>query len=199
MTTKFTDDQVNVLLRPLSSSRVAKRSIGGSQMSYLQAWDVRAHLIRMFGFGGFDIVTHSCDLVYEVEREVGAQKNPGYDVAYKAHVEIRVSGKSAGHGIVTYSEFAIGNAVGPVFNRADLHDNAAKSAVSDAMKRCAINLGTQFGLSLYYNGMTADIVKKIVGRDDDVEKMTPEQEKMLADSLGAKEVPSGESEPPSSG
>jgi hypothetical protein len=31
----------------------------------------------------------------------------------------------------------------------DCHDNAFKTALSQALKRCAINLGDQFGLSLY--------------------------------------------------
>ena len=39
------------------------------------------------------------------------------------------------------------------------HDNAVKTAASDALKRCAINLGTQFGLSLYDDGRTTDVVK----------------------------------------
>jgi recombination DNA repair RAD52 pathway protein len=187
MPTQFSDEQVEVLLRPLASARVAKRSVSGSQMSYLQAWDVRAHLIRMFGFGGFDIVTNSCDLVYEAEREIGQDKRPGYDIAYKAHVTLTVNGEPGNvmGQTVTYSEFAIGNAVGPAFNRADLHDNAAKSAVSDAMKRCAINLGTQFGLSLYNSGQTNDIVRKIVGRDEAPDTLTPEQAAQLQQSLGA--------------
>lgn len=193
MPTRFSDEQVEVLLRPLASARIAKRSVSGTQMSYLQAWDVRAHLIRMFGFGGFDIITHSCDLVYEVERPVGRDEKPGYDVAYKAHVELRVNGREYSesretwmdYGTATYSEFAIGNAIGPDFNRADLHDNAAKSAVSDAMKRCAINLGTQFGLSLYNSGQTGDIVRKIVGRDEAPDALTPEQAEQLQQSLGA--------------
>ena len=192
MTTRFTDEQIEVLLKPLASTRIAKRNISGSSMSYLQAYDVRAHMIRMFGFGGFDIETLDCDLVYEMERTIGQDKKPGYDIAYRARVRLEVAGEPTGEDgyaeRAVYTEVAIGNAVGPVSNRADLHDNAAKSAVSDAMKRCAINLGTQFGLGLYNSGQTSDIVRKIVGRDTEAEKMTPEQEKMLSDSLGATEI-----------
>ena len=35
---------------------------------------------------------------------------------------------------------------------------AVKTAESDALKRAAINLGTQFGLSLYNNGSLKDVV-----------------------------------------
>lgn len=186
MTAQFTDDQIDVLLRPLAKSRVAKRSIGGSQMSYLQAFDVRAHLIRMFGFGGFDIVTESCDLVYQRDVKVGRDEKDGWEVAYKAHVTLRVQGELGFQNTVAeYSEVAVGSATGSV-GLGDLHDNAAKTAVSDALKRCAINLGTQFGLSLYEHGVTADIVRKIVGRDEAPDEMTPEQQTMLRESVGAR-------------
>ena len=42
--------------------------------------------------------------------------------------------------------------------RGESHDMAVKTAESDAIKRAAINLGTQFGLSLYNNGSLKDIV-----------------------------------------
>jgi hypothetical protein len=37
---------------------------------------------------------------------------------------------------------------------------AIKTAESDAFKRAAINLGDQFGLSLYNNGSTQPVVKQ---------------------------------------
>jgi hypothetical protein len=37
---------------------------------------------------------------------------------------------------------------------------AIKTAESDALKRAAINLGTQFGLSLYNNGSLRDVIVK---------------------------------------
>jgi hypothetical protein len=38
---------------------------------------------------------------------------------------------------------------------------AIKTAETQALKRCAINLGDQFGLSLYRNGSTAPLVRKL--------------------------------------
>lgn len=186
----FSAEQIAVLRSPLHPSRVANRNVSGQQQSYLQSWDVRAHLIRLFGFGNFDILTHSCDLMFQRDVEVGQQKKPGWEVAYRAHVELRVRGPVGIDGFSTdcsYSEFAVGSATGAV-GLADLHDNAAKSAVSDAMKRCAINLGTQFGLSLYDNGRTSDVVKKIVGEDPPEDTLSPEQNQMLTESLGATPV-----------
>jgi hypothetical protein len=39
---------------------------------------------------------------------------------------------------------------------------ALKTAESDALKRAATYLGTQFGLGLYNQGSTAEVVRKIV-------------------------------------
>jgi hypothetical protein len=43
---------------------------------------------------------------------------------------------------------------------------AIKTAESDAIKRAAINLGTQFGLSLYNNGSTKDVVIEVLAKQE---------------------------------
>jgi hypothetical protein len=69
------------------------------------------------------------------------------------------------------------------------HDNAVKTAASDALKRCAINLGTQFGLSLYDDGSLADVVRNTIAPPPGVEGSEPplsaEQTEVLRESLGA--------------
>jgi hypothetical protein len=89
-----------------------------------------------------------------------------------------------------YTESAIGSTSGPASMVGEHHDNAIKTAASDALKRCAINLGTQFGLSLYDDGSTRDVVKntlvKPVGYE---EPPTPEEAvKNLNHTLGAQQV-----------
>lgn len=182
MSSIFTKEQVDILLQPIRPSRVATRSQGGKTLSYVEAWEIRAHLIRLFGFGGFDVITHSCDLVYQMDTEVGREKKPGWEVAYKAHVELTV--RSDDGYQARYSEVAVGSATGSV-GLGDLHDNAAKSAVSDALKRCATNLGTQFGLSLYKDGSHNDVVKMLVERGTEQDPLSDEQNAMLQHSLGA--------------
>ena len=49
---------------------------------------------------------------------------------------------------------------------------AVKTAESDALKRAAINLGTQFGLSLYADGATRDVVGKTLDREGDARPIT---------------------------
>lgn len=187
--------QFETLMKPLNATRVAKRSQGGKQLSYLESWDVRAHLIRVFGFGNFDIET----LEY---REVGTreyQSKDGKDmveVIYSARVRLSVRtlermDPDYATPLCTYVECAVGSASGPANMLGEHHDNALKTAVSDATKRCAINLGTQFGLSLYDSGSTREVVKgTLVQPGGEVEPaendgLTEEQMQALQNSLGA--------------
>jgi len=156
----ITPEQYDVLLRPLNGVRVAKRSGGGGkQLSYLEAWDVRAHLIRVFGFGNFDLELEEESLVFQRDKKM-SNGNDGWEVAYKAVVRLTLR-DPRGAFIATYREGAVGSADGSS-GLGDLHDNALKQAVSDAVKRCAINLGSAFGLSLYDGGSTRDVVVRSV-------------------------------------
>lgn len=138
------------LLKPINPNRVAKRSHAGRSLSYLEAWDVKAHLIRIFGFGGWSWDVLEASIAYEDQNEKG-QWQVGY----------RVVGRLTIHDLAcTYTEAAVGSATLP--SRGDAHDMAIKTAESDALKRAAINLGTQFGLSLYSNGATRDVVGAVL-------------------------------------
>ena len=151
---KLTNEQYDQLLKPLNASRVAQRSQAGISLSYLEAWDVKAHLIRIFGFGGWSADVLSADLAFEEKDEKGR-----WNVGYKVVMRLRIHG---GDPLVmddaTYTEAAVGSSTQP--QRGEAHDMAIKTAESDALKRAAINLGTQFGLSLYDNGNRNDVVKK---------------------------------------
>lgn len=151
----LTAAQYEALQAPLSSSRVATRKQGtsGPTLSYLEAWDVKAHLTRIFGYGGWsaDVVAHG--LVFEQEPQ-GNSKN--WNVAYRVTMRLTVHSMGPHSQDVTYTEVAVGGAQLP--SRWEAHDMAVKTAESDAIKRCAINLGTQFGLSLYDNGSKKDVV-----------------------------------------
>jgi recombination DNA repair RAD52 pathway protein len=139
--------QYEQLLKPLHPSRVAKRSQAGRQLSYLEAWDVKAHLIRIFGFGGWSWTVIKAEVAFEEQNEKG-QWNVGYKVIGRLYIS------QLG---CEYTEAAVGSASIP--QRGEAHDMAIKTAESDALKRAAINLGTQFGLSLYNDGSLADVVR----------------------------------------
>jgi hypothetical protein len=143
----ITQEQHEQLLKPLNEKRVAKRSGGGGkQLSYLEAWDVKAHLNRIFGFGGWSWDVTTAELAFE---DLPTEKNRNYVVGYRVIGTLSVIG-------ARYSEAAVGSANLP--SRGDAHDMAIKTAESDALKRAAINLGDQFGLSLYNNGSLRPVV-----------------------------------------
>ena len=140
------DKQKEILLKGINPSRIATRQGGGGKsLSYLEAYDVKAHLIRLFGFGGWSWNVTDATLMYE--EKVGANWSVGYKVLGTLHIATLDC---------TYSEAVVGSAMNP--QRGESHDMAVKTAESDAIKRAAINLGTQFGLSLYNNGSLKDIV-----------------------------------------
>lgn len=147
------DRQYEQLLKPLNESRVAKRGQAGRQLSYLEAWDVKAHLIRIFGFGGWSADVLESNLAFEDKNEKG-QWNVGYKVVLQLSIPTL---------LCTYTEAAVGSASLP--QRGEAHDMAIKTAESDALKRAAINLGTQFGLSLYNNGSMRDVVVQTLDVD----------------------------------
>jgi recombination DNA repair RAD52 pathway protein len=146
------DAQYAQLMKPLHSSRVAKRSQAGRSLSYLEAWDVKAHLIRIFGFGGWSWDVQTAELMFEEQNEKGQ-----WNVGYKVIGQLRIHDLGC-----TYTEAAVGSASIP--QRGEAHDMAVKTAESDALKRAAINLGTQFGLSLYNDGSLADVIHTTLDR-----------------------------------
>lgn len=153
------EQQYAQLLKPLNASRVAKRSQAGRSLSYLEAWDVKAHLNRIFGFCNWSAEVIAADLAFEDHNEKG-QWNVGYKVVLRLTVDNAV-----------YTEAAVGAATLP--QRGEAHDMAVKTAESDALKRAAINLGTQFGLSLYNDGSLKDVVGQTLDRCDTVSQTPP--------------------------
>lgn len=146
----ITQEQHEILIRGINASRIEHRKQAGMNLSYLSQHDVRAHLIRIFGFGGFDLTTLEAKLAFEDND--GGKWNVGYQVTMQLVVKDKY-----GHHLACYSETAVGTSTQG--RRGEAHDMAMKTASSDAMKRCAINLGDQFGLSLYDNGSTSPIVR----------------------------------------
>lgn len=155
----FNERQQEVLLKGLNPNRISQRKGGGGRsLSYLEAWDVKAHLIRVFGFGGFSSDVLSAELMFE------EQVGNNWQVGYKVILRLTIGADMLAGP--TYTEAAVGSAALP--QRGEAHDMAVKTAESDALKRAAINLGDQFGLSLYNNGSTAPVVgQTLAGETND--------------------------------
>ncbi|MEV0657011.1 Rad52/Rad22 family DNA repair protein [Streptomyces sp. NPDC050395] len=137
----LTVEQVKTLLAPINPSRVQTLN----RQSHLEAWDVRRWLNRVFGFGGWSDET--LELVCVAEREI----NPGrWTVIYRAQVRLTVK-TTDGRTLTAYDDAAMGDSRNQP-SLGDAHDMAMKTALSQALKRCAHNLGDAFGLSLYNDG-----------------------------------------------
>jgi hypothetical protein len=157
--TKLTAEQYDFLTRPIAASRVQR--LNGRV--HVEAWDVRRHLIRIFGFDGFDIETKALDLVAErLHTHDGAGQpippyKPRWTVVYRA--EVRLTLKVDGEPVAVFEDGASGDSQNQP-SLGDAHDMAMKTALSQALKRCAVNLGDQFGLSLYNDGRTDAVVAR---------------------------------------
>lgn len=143
--------QQEQLLKPINPARVHK---DGRGFSHLEAWDIRAHLNRVFGFGRWSANVVDLQLVFE---ETGKSEGR-WNVCYRATVTLRIDSPE-GWLLATYTEAAAGDATNYP-SRAEAHDQAIKTAESQALKRAATNLGDQFGLSLYRDGSTQAVVGK---------------------------------------
>ena len=145
--------QIEQLLKGVNPNRVAsRRGGGGKSLSYMEAWDIKAHMIRVFGFGEWSWDVNAADLVFE-------EQTGNWNVGYRVIGTLRIHATGA-----TYTEAAVGIASLP--SRGEAHDMAVKTGESDAFKRAAINLGDNFGLSLYKNGQTAPVVIGLIDTDN---------------------------------
>jgi recombination DNA repair RAD52 pathway protein len=150
--------QLEQLFRPVNPLRVKK--LKGN--SYLETWDVAAHLTRIFGPMNWNTEVLSCDLVFETERtsvsEHGEVAPTGkWDVCYRAVVRLTVQAGSAWQGPSLHEDVGTGTASNQP-DRGSAHDQAVKTAVGDGLKRAARLLGNQFGLSLYDGGSVGTVV-----------------------------------------
>lgn len=147
-------NQVEQLLKGINPSRVGK---DGKGFAHLEAWDVRAHLIRIFGFAKWSQELIELEPIFETSIEKDGKTR--WTVAYRATVRLTIYTGDLEDAV--YTEAAVGDSQNNP-SRADAHDMAIKTAESQAFKRCAINLGDQFGLSLYNNGGTSSVVRAVL-------------------------------------
>lgn len=150
----LTPTQVDQLLRPINPSRVAV--LDG--LSHLEAYDVRAHLNRLFGFGRWSEELIELVELFALDTTTKNGKE-AVNVGYRATVRLTVHAPD-GTQLACYTEAAAGDSIMPTFKRGDCYDMAIKTAESQALKRCATNLGDQFGLSLYNSGSKNALVQR---------------------------------------
>jgi hypothetical protein len=150
----FSAEQIAQLLKPVNPARVLQ----AQGHSHVSQQDITAHLIRMFGFGNFDIEVMDASLIFDTQRSDAktGELLPKFDVCYRAMVRITVR-NSAGSYVAHYENGSTATAQNQ--SHGDGHDLAYKSAISLSIKRAAIALGDQFGLSLYNKGQMTPLVR----------------------------------------
>jgi len=152
----FNAQQTLQLLAPIKTNRVLRDPKGHSHVSQQ---DITAHLIRVFGFGSFDTEILRVECIFEEnskDKETGKVKPDRWDVCYRALLRLTIR-DADGNEVCHYEDGSTATAQNQT--RGDAHDLAYKSALSLAKKRAAINLGDQFGLSLYNKGQTDALVR----------------------------------------
>lgn len=180
----LTQQQVERLLTPVRGDRLEKKQ----GMTYVPQHEVRAELSRVFGPGNWDSTMHDITLLYEESFE--RDKKTYWKVCYRAACTLRIRDYEGAH-IAEFTEYHVEeNAPQP--NRGEAHALACTSAQSYALRRAAIGLGDAMGLHLYANGSAAALIKGSLFLTEYYKvappKPTPEQEALLAQSLGASEV-----------
>lgn len=147
----LTSEQLSMLTNPVNSAIVRRDDRGNS---YLEQHEVRALLNRVFGYLRWAVEVLDTTLAFE--ENAASTKDPDklvWTVTYRATVRLTIF-DIQGERLARYEDCAVAGSQN-MPNRVDAHDNSLKSAVSGALKRCAVNLGDQFGLSLYNDGSTS--------------------------------------------
>ena len=149
--TYFTEDQVQLLLARIHPNRVFQRD--GN--SYVAGCDIRAELTRIFGFGRWS--SEVLDQALLSEKEVKTKKGAdAWYVLYRSRIRLTVHAPD-GTLVAFHDGSHVGASTHPDFGEA--HGNALTNSETYALRRAAINLGDQFGLSLYNKGSLDAIVR----------------------------------------
>lgn len=141
----LTREQVELLLKPIHKKRVHVRD----GMAYVEAFDIKAEMTRVFGFARWSSVVTEQVLLFEEQKQSNAGK-PVWYVGYRSRVRIGVHAPD-GTFLAEYEEGHAGDSTHPV--RGEAHGNAITNSESYAFKRAAVMaLLDQGGNSLYAKG-----------------------------------------------
>ena len=137
----FDKNQLTILTQELDSNRIKTREKGNISLSYIEGFDVIDTANKVFGFGNWSYSISKLDQVSQEQNQ-----NQNNVVCYKAVVQIQIH--NTNHTLDVNRQ-DVGFGTGVAKSLADSHENAAKEAVTDAIKRCFRSFGNQFGNSLY--------------------------------------------------
>lgn len=129
----FNEKQIKILQEELDSSRIKTREKANIKLSYLEGFDVIEAANNIFGFGSW---SYSIVSLGQVSQETNNNQNAV--VCYKAVVKVDVF--SLDHSkCITRQDVGFGTGVAK--SLAYAHENGAKEAVTDALKRSLRTFG----------------------------------------------------------
>jgi hypothetical protein len=146
-------EQVDKILAGINPGRVSERD----GQSYLQAYEVRAQMARVYGIARWSSEVVEQHMLFEREVKTKAGKDAWY-VGYRSIVKITVYAPD-GTYLATYTEGHAGSSTHPELGEA--HGNAITNSESYAFKRAAVMaLLDDGGLSLYGRGSKRPLVNR---------------------------------------
>lgn len=138
----LTPEQKKLLDMPLNPKHIAKRSKGGTQLSYIEGYHVIDEANRIFGYDGWNHTITRLEKVHTGQYEKNGREH--FVVTYLATVSVTVGSKVSED---------IGTGTSDTTSAGDSFEMASKTAVTDALKRALRVFGAQFGNSLYDKDM----------------------------------------------
>lgn len=188
----FPKKVIDELTKPLGREHVKTRQ----GIDYVESHYVIRRLNEIFGHHAWSFNVDETRCVFDGENERGKPHT-----AYVAHCTLTVIPV---HGAMPVMKKDVGGGDQTGGDAGTRHSNAIKGAVSDAMKRCARQLGDQFGLALYSKtqenvvdagvktvgeGEVGELIQKATNVDDLTEiygRLSPAQKKVHRDDFKAR-------------
>ena len=130
----LTPEQIKLLEAPLNPKHIAKRSKGGTQLSYIEGYHAIDEANRIFGFDGWSHAVNTIQLLDNSHYEKNGKEH--YVITYLARVCVTINGKTSED---------VGTGTADQTNAGDAHEMAVKTAVTDGLKRALRVFGAQFG------------------------------------------------------
>lgn len=135
--------RLELLDQPIPKTAVTQRTQSGVKLDYLEGWYVIDRLNQVFGTLGWSVEVVCTERVQLEQKPKANGNGDNWYVGYLAHVRIK-----CGHDTQAVKEdYGFGQGIDNDLGKA--HESAVKEAVTDALKRCAKDLGMSMGLALY--------------------------------------------------
>ena len=138
----FDDKVLELLTAPLAPERISTRKQGGTELKYLEGYDIIDTANQIFGFDGWKYEPLEIDILKNGMGQIAKAK-------VKVEVWDGVKLQWISRADVGLNPIVISVAKGETEPKPEALDMAIKGAVTDAMKRCFRTFGNQFGNSLY--------------------------------------------------